>query len=440
MERREFIKSSLFASLAVAGGAAGAGETKGAAGAAGTAHPLDGKTLPAWKRGEFQVHFIYTGVGEAAFWILPDGTTMLVDCGCHPAINRGALAVQVLPNGKRHSGEWVARYVTRVNPHAAKVDYMLLTHYHNDHAGSDTWGAGRVALGHDESLCLSGFAQAAETLKFGKAFDRGVAIGAIPMQDLPLSEDALSHMRKTYRFLRERDGLKTEMFKVGAVNQVAQLREGGAFPGFRITNICGNGRILRRDGTIRDLYADVGNVPWLNENGMSLGMIAEYGPFRLFSAGDFGTSFALKDGTSRDLEVELAKELDPVDVAKINHHGHHACPDPFVAALRPRVWTACVWDQLHCTADTMARICSRANYPGERLVAPGIFPAERQIEDAKAPWLADVAPEAFRGAHVVLTVAPGGKTYTVAFVTARDESMKVVGARDFVSRTTSDRE
>ena len=123
-----------------------------------------------------------------------------------------------------------------------------------------------------------------------------------------------------------------------------------------------------------------------------------------------------------------------MDVAKINHHGHHACPDPFVAALRPRVWTACVWDQLHCTADTMARICSRANYPGERLVAPGIFPAERQIEDAKAPWLADVAPEAFKGAHVVLTVAPGGKTYTVAFVTARDESMKVVGAYDFVSR------
>ena len=34
----------------------------------------------------------------------------------------------------------------------------------------------------------------------------------------------------------------------------------------------------------------------------------------------------------------------------------------------------------------------------------------------------------------VLTVAPGGKTYNYAYVTADDESMKVTGAYDFVSR------
>jgi hypothetical protein len=35
---------------------------------------------------------------------------------------------------------------------------------------------------------------------------------------------------------------------------------------------------------------------------------------------------------------------------------------------------------------------------------------------------------------MVLTVAPGGKTYNLAYVTADDESMKVTGAYDFTSK------
>ena len=45
-----------------------------------------------------------------------------------------------------------------------------------------------------------------------------------------------------------------------------------------------------------------------------------------------------------------------------------------------------------------------------------------------------LAPEALDAGHVVLTVAPGGNTYNVAYVTADNESMKVTGAYDFTSR------
>ena len=44
------------------------------------------------------------------------------------------------------------------------------------------------------------------------------------------------------------------------------------------------------------------------------------------------------------------------------------------------------------------------------------------------------APESFEAGHVVLTVAPGGKKYRLAYVTADDESMKVTGTYDFVSK------
>ena len=36
-----------------------------------------GETWGGWKPGEFQVHFIYTGVAESMFMIFPDATTML---------------------------------------------------------------------------------------------------------------------------------------------------------------------------------------------------------------------------------------------------------------------------------------------------------------------------------------------------------------------------
>ena len=50
--------------------------------------------------------------------------------------------------------------------------------------------------------------------------------------------------------------------------------------------------------------------------------------------------------------------------------------------------------------------------------------------------LYDIAPEAFDAGHVVQNVAPGGNAYSVAYVTADDESMTVRGAYDFTSRNS----
>ena len=35
--------------------------------------------LPRWERGMLDIHQINTGTGNAAFFILPDGTTLLLD-------------------------------------------------------------------------------------------------------------------------------------------------------------------------------------------------------------------------------------------------------------------------------------------------------------------------------------------------------------------------
>ena len=40
-----------------------------------------GQTLPLWSEGELDIHTISTGRGECLFFVMPDGTTMVVDAG-----------------------------------------------------------------------------------------------------------------------------------------------------------------------------------------------------------------------------------------------------------------------------------------------------------------------------------------------------------------------
>ena len=157
-------------------------------------------------------------------------------------------------------------------------------------------------------------------------------------------------------------------------------------------------------------------------------MIFSYGPFRFFSAGDFSHRWDKADGTPVDIEKELAKVLEPCQVSKVNHHGHHSMPTEIVAALRSRVWINSTWNQRHCTDDTLERLTDRNAYPGERLVCPCLMPVERRVTmdvNGQSSLLDDVAEASFEAGHVVLTVEPGGRRYSVAYVTAAGESMHV---------------
>lgn len=390
-----------------------------------------GQVWPGWEPGEFQVHFIYTGVGESLFCILPDGTSLLLDCGDHPACNRGELAVPILPDPSRHAGEWVARYVERVNPHGREVDYMMVSHFHADHTGGETWHAGKTS-GRGDDYYLSGLAQAAETLRFGTCVDRGWPDYDDP---IPLACQELDNMRKLYAWLQREGDFAVEKFRVGALDQIAMKRDPARYgDAFQIRNVCGNGRIAMADGSIRDLYAGFQGER-LNENGMSLGMVMAYGPFRFFTGGDFSDKApALQGRPPVDIEDELGPQIGPVEVCKINHHGHYSMPAGFLKGVRARVYVSCVWDQLHNVDPVMARLADQELYAGDRLVCPGILPAERRAVDSGKAWMATVPPVAYDGGHIVLKVTDGGERYSVSYLTAADESMQVRSVSRFDTR------
>ena len=64
--------------------------------------------LPVWQEGYMDIHHIATGKGENSFLVLPDGTTMLVDCGDE---THGRFKCEAYPDSSRTPGQWVARYI-----------------------------------------------------------------------------------------------------------------------------------------------------------------------------------------------------------------------------------------------------------------------------------------------------------------------------------------
>ena len=377
-----------------------------------------------WKKGHFQIHFLYTGAGECMFLIFPDGTTAMIDCGGFDAAKRGKLALPILPNGERHAGEWAARYVQRVNPNGDNVDYMLISHFHRDHMGTVQWYSKKLNRG-GRDYYLSGFSEAAEFLHFRKAIDRtgGVFDGS------ELFEPGINRFEYLieclYGHLKARDGLEVQKFRVGATDQIVPLR--GAAEGFSVRNICGNGRVALPDGLIVDLFRPNGKLvkKW-NENPLSIGSIFTYGKFRFYTAGDFCGAVVGQNDKLIWMEHHLAKCIDGhVSVAKSNHHAYKCMTDPLVKALQAKVYTACTWDVLHHTDDSLARLVDPSNQPNAPVIVPGCFPQSR-FNDANAKARECFPKQVYNGVHSVIDVPPGGETFKLTLLDARDEDMRIV--------------
>ena len=389
-----------------------------------------------WRKGHYQVHYVYTGRSECMFHIFPDGTSMLLDCGDTMRFFRTAAEVPLPSAPSVRAGEFAARYVLRVNPKGDKVDYLHLSHYHEDHGGGERFHGGPLGKSSLGEFNLCGIADAARFLKFGRAVDRAWPGFDDPLDVLKTPRDGTPlQMRALYAHLAETQGTKMERFALGSAEQFRQLGE-ASNRDFRVFNLCANGRFVRPDGTVCDLYADrvKAGAKVLNENGMSCGMIVEYGKFRYFTAGDFSDSWKHADGVRRQIEDALAEAVGRVHVAKLNHHGHHSMYPGLVKALKARVWTCCTLDQQHCTDDTMRRLADRSLYAGPRLMLPTYMPLNRpQTPDGRG-YLSDVARcVADQPCHVVLDVPPGGEYYTFSCFSATQAGNPLKGEFTFWS-------
>lgn len=383
-----------------------------------------GEKLPPPLAGGMDIHHINTGEGNAAFFILPDGTTMLFDCGDGRDIKRPPnYKAPPRPDGSRSPAEWIARYMERFHPGPEKVlDYLVVSHFHSDHMGA--------------------VPDLAQRIEIGTMVDRGW-----PDYDTasPFTGELADRYRAALADQIERHGAKAERFKAGVADQIVLRKEPGRFREFEVRNLAVNGEIWTGTGSEARQRFPAGETP--NENCSSIAMRIRLGAFDYFTGGDLpgvpGGEISRKmplvaarrpSPEWQDMESPVAWVTGPVDVLVLNHHGGQDTTNAhFLSVLRPRLLIAQVWATVQVTNEVLGRIRSERLYPGPRDVftTNGMWEGRLEHliqtygeEEARrhAETLGNLA--ATQG-HLVVRVAPGGAAYSVYVLDDSKESYEI---------------
>lgn len=386
-----------------------------------------GKPLPEWHPGELELHFVYTGRGENMLYVLPDGTSVVNDVGDYWREEERA-EIPWLPSAERLGGDCMADYVIRrlKRPY---VDYLLLSHWHSDHAGDPACGTRKAADGRD----ICGIPLFNESVGIGVFIDhqypRRGQYGGGDVESRVMIEEWLAAKR-----------IRQEPFRVGALGQIALKHDpDGRYAGtFSVRNVCANAVCWTgRDDETVDYGAihvkATGKNEICNQNILSMGFVMRYGNFSYWCGGDVSSRLVGMDGKSFDYEAVVGRVAGPVTVCKTNHHAFSdAMHEGFVREMKAAAYVSNVWCPLHIQDSNMRLMTSRTLYPGERMVFPTLVPKAARKSWPDSPWWADTAP----GGHVVIKVAPGGETYRIFTVDAAKADGTVTGEWMGVSGVT----
>ena len=392
---------------------------------------VPGQPLPAWQEGYLDLHHINTGRGNAAFYILPDGTSILFDAGeLDPTAPRTTSPrnTPIRPDNSRPPYEWIASYIRQVAPSGAKngIDYALISHFHDDHFGS--WYPS-IPLSADKKFALSGITGVAELLGIHKLltrdyhypFDPKIALSRLS-KDNPYLKTWMNYLA----FLDDQrsKGMVTEFLKAGSRSQIHLLNHPETYSNFYIQNVKSNGWIWTgKDSSIQQHFppidtaiqaastakpAQKATLP--DENSLSNVLVIHYGPFSYYTGGDCPGNIFLGDSAWRDVETPVAQAVGSVDVATMDHHGNRdAMNEFFVKTLRPRVWIEQVWTADHPGHEVLIRATSPLLYKGPRdLFATNMMEANHLVIGP----LVDNSYRSLQG-HILVRVLPGGKTYYI---------------------------
>ncbi len=383
-----------------------------------------GKAYVGWRKGEMEIHHIYTGRGESNFHIFPDGTSMLIDAGDWDPSDYDKMC-ELLPDSSRRSGEWIARYIERINPFKDHVDYLIISHFHSDHTGDCTNNAERTS-GRNPDYVLTGIAEVGESIRFGRLIDRGWPDYHYP---LPMNDPDVDNYHAFVKWKIKNDGLYPESFDIGSSDQILLLKDKERYNGlFRIQNLAANGKVWtgRKKETIDyyDLHPD-NKTNWQNENTKSLAIRLSYGPFSYYTGGDLSGKLLDEKGNPVDIEEEVAKICGKVDVCKSNHHAYKdAMTEGFLKYISASAYIIPVWDYEHIQPVIIDRMVFLSPYEVEPKIFPTQFPEILRKKYADEKWIESVSR---LDGHIVVKVFDNGEKYKIYVLSALDEKQIVKG-------------
>jgi beta-lactamase superfamily II metal-dependent hydrolase len=386
--------------------------------------------LPPWTEGSLAIHHLSTGRGNAAFIVMPDGTTLLVDAG--EADQKFVESVAPLkpfparPDGAHSAGYWIADYIRQFAPRGRPVglDYALITHFHTDHMGTVQEANPVSAKG---GYRLTGITEVADLIPIKTLIDRAAPDYTVPVDLRACSEGTNGALLANYLAMvavRLDHGQAVDGLHAGQLDQI-RLGNPGKFPQFHIRNIASSGVIWTGRGSEVTPYIprDAIKDCRFDENPFSNVIKISYGPFAYYTGGDIPGVPNYTQPYWRDVETPVGAVVGQVDVMTLDHHGNRDSTNGnILRALRPRVIIQQNWLSPQPGEEVVVRLASREFYPGPRDVFSTGMAAETRV--AIGPIM-DQIYKSYEG-HVVVRVAPGGATYEVFILDDKDAQRKVV--------------
>ncbi|HVU55267.1 MAG TPA: hypothetical protein VHD83_09440 [Puia sp.] len=377
-----------------------------------------GQPLPAWQNGYLDLHHINTGRGNAAFYILPDGTTILFDAGeLDPTDPRTTSKrnTPIRPDDSKHPYEWIAYYIRNIASQK-EIDYAVISHFHDDHFGGWYPGAPGSKSG---KFSLSGITGVAELVPMHCLLTRDYHYPVDPVRQLKQVAPDNSHAKSWNDYIaflddRRGHGYADTFLRAGSRTQIKLLHQAARYPDCYVQNVKSNGWIWTgRDSAVEQHFPPVDTAnrkTWPDENSLSNVLVIHYGPFSYYTGGDCPGNVFLGDAPWRDVETPVAKAVGEVDIATMDHHGNRDAVNDFqVKTLRPAVWIEQVWTADHPGHETLIRVTSPLLYKEKRdLFATNFMEANHLVIGP----LVDQSYRSMQG-HIVVRVLPGGKSYYV---------------------------
>lgn len=238
--------------------------------------------------------------GSSTLYVTPQGHSLLVDTGWlfgqeAPPLEPGApsSAQRILAAAKSLG--------------VTKIDYLLITHYHNDHVGGLFDLISQIPIG-----VFVDHGPNRQTDPLGLSKER---LAILPVAMYARYEAAIAGRPRIV--MKPGDTITIDALKITAVDSDGKVI-GKALPG---------------GGRPNPLCATVLEKPWVenDENPRSLGFVASYGKVRILSLGD----------STWHMENKMACPvglLGPIDLLITTHHGSNASGSPaFLPTVTPTV-------------------------------------------------------------------------------------------------------
>jgi beta-lactamase superfamily II metal-dependent hydrolase len=357
--------------------------------------------LPKWQEGYMDIHTIATGRGDATLVIMPDGTTLMIDAG-----DNGKKKDKQHPDTTKRAGEWQSIYMKHFMeglPGNGKVDYAMITHFHDDHMGAIS-----EMLPGKNGYGLSGITLVGEMVGYNKLLDRGYPKYDFPAKDVNGANKKF--MAEYHKFVKYQmgQGMEMEQFIPGVLNQIHMVHNPKKYKkNFEIRNLAAEGKVWTGEGeNVEKQYK--GDPKLFDENVNSCALRITYGDFKYYNGGDLsGGNWSSYKSDERDMETPVAHVCGNVDVAKANHHGYYdTCNGAFLNIVSPEVLIIDARSDNHPVPSTMTRMTDPLVWTRQPEFYITVDQARGKLGEELwkhfKPW-----------GHIVVRVYEGGEKYQV---------------------------